>query len=86
MEVNPDIYIEKIKEFEEGINRAHTARVQNFRISPKFVTVDLYLIPKPIDNGDKMPMSIYEDCKYIRKELDDGSIFERQFKSRENEF
>jgi hypothetical protein len=77
-------YQKIIKEFEEGINRAHFAKVKNVRVGEKLVTVDLCLISHP--GYYKMPDSIYKNCKYIKEELENGYIFDRAYKNRNDEF
>jgi len=74
-----------IKEFEEGINRNHFAKVENIRVGKRFVIVDLRLVDRP-DVNYKMPDSIYKNCKYIKEELDNGLIFNRKYKNRLDEF
>ena len=76
-------YRQVIKEFEESINQNHIIKVKNVKIKKDFIIADIHLISTYMKHTE---ITIYKNCKYIRAELDNGLIRNRQYKSRVTEF
>jgi len=74
-------YKEIIKAFEEDINHK-LIRVKNVKVGT-LVSADIHIIS--IYEGHKEE-TIFYDCKYVREELENRTIFQRTYKNRWNAY